>query len=360
VRGGEGSGVAPPPVRLFPGGILDPGGRTAYLASAADGIEAIDLTTGELLWQTHEAQVPILVLGNRLIAQAGVKRNRLRILTFDLERKGECCAESDPVVLPGWVVTGESAGRTFSAHWRLDRHFLILDWEATAWSDGLNSTTHRQPSTRKHAEGSARIDLEGEVRLQARERPHESEDVRQPRFLEKQAVRWHKVIDRHLAALILEEVPDAEPEKSLPRANRRYRLVLRAWEQTTGKPIPEVIVLTGRRPIVLPTLDEQFLLVRDAAPEGGELVASESAREKDWYVFSLDTLTRHGRVSWVPGTQAALLYLNRAYFLVAGAVTGPLERPGMRAQSVQAFDMLNGKKLWERPVAGRSIAPPSR
>jgi hypothetical protein len=360
---GEVRFAVPRQARPFPGGILDPGGRTAYLAGAGEGIEAIDLTTGEVVWQTHEAQIPILVLGNRLLAQAGVKRNRLRVLTFDLERKGECIAESDPVVLPAWVVTGEAPGRSFSAVWKQDKHYLTLDWEATAWSDGLKSSTHRQPSTRKHAVGSARIDLEGgEVELQVLEKLPQSAEAPLPRFLEKQAVRWHKVIDHYLAALILEEAPDTgKPAgKETSPGERKYRFVLRAWDRVTGKPIPEVEVLTGRRLVVLPTLDEAFLLVRDAAPDPGELVSSATDKEKDWYVFPLDALTLRGRVPWVPGTQSALLFAGRAYFLVAGPVTGPLDRPGVRSQSVQAFDLVRGKKLWERPVAGRSITPPSR
>ena len=36
-------------------------------------IDAIDLATGDVVWHTYEAQVPLLVVGDRLYAQAGVK-----------------------------------------------------------------------------------------------------------------------------------------------------------------------------------------------------------------------------------------------------------------------------------------------
>src|SRR5262249_43794681 len=56
---------------LLPAGIADPAGRVGYFASASGGIEAIDLTSGKVLWQTHEAQRPVLLDGEHLLAQAG-------------------------------------------------------------------------------------------------------------------------------------------------------------------------------------------------------------------------------------------------------------------------------------------------
>src|SRR5579872_3615325 len=143
----------------FPSGIADLAGRTAYLANPHGGIDVVDLTTGDLLWETSEAQRPLLLVGDRLYAQAGVKRNRLRILSFDLTRRGECVLESDPVVLPAWVVAGEAPGHSFQARWRLDRNFLVLDWQARAWCTIPRATAEQQRAARKEAAGQARIDL---------------------------------------------------------------------------------------------------------------------------------------------------------------------------------------------------------
>src|SRR5215472_16888714 len=71
-----------PPIPL-PAGIADPAGQIGYFAGADGCIEAINLATGKVLWHTHEAQRPLLVDGGHLLAQAGVKRNRLRILRLD-------------------------------------------------------------------------------------------------------------------------------------------------------------------------------------------------------------------------------------------------------------------------------------
>src|SRR5690242_21101788 len=67
----------------LPHGLADPAGRIGFFASATGGIEALDLVSGKVLWQTHEAQRPLLLDGDHLIAQAGTKRNRLRILRLD-------------------------------------------------------------------------------------------------------------------------------------------------------------------------------------------------------------------------------------------------------------------------------------
>src|SRR5438876_524457 len=81
--------AAPPPPTMLPlpgGAVAEPTGRTGFLPGAA-GLEAIDLATGDVLWHSAEAQRPLLLDGGRLYAQAGGKRNRLRVLAFDLSRK---------------------------------------------------------------------------------------------------------------------------------------------------------------------------------------------------------------------------------------------------------------------------------
>src|SRR6185437_12422178 len=107
----------------------------------------------------------VLVIGDRLYAQAGVKRNRLRILAFDI-KSGECVLESDPVVLPRWVVTDDGPGHAFSSHWRLERKHLVLSWEARVWAHGAPTAVQLSFSAQKQASGQARINLDsGKVDL---------------------------------------------------------------------------------------------------------------------------------------------------------------------------------------------------
>jgi hypothetical protein len=43
------------PVLLPGGGIADPDGKVGYFPSVAGGIEAVDLATGKVLWDSREA-----------------------------------------------------------------------------------------------------------------------------------------------------------------------------------------------------------------------------------------------------------------------------------------------------------------
>src|SRR5229473_1044909 len=80
--------AAPAPDRpdsvVFPDGVADAAGKTAYVANAAGGIDAIDLAKGELLWDTKEATKPLALLGDKLLAQTPVKdkANQLRIIVL--------------------------------------------------------------------------------------------------------------------------------------------------------------------------------------------------------------------------------------------------------------------------------------
>jgi hypothetical protein len=341
-----------PPARPIPlpGGIADPAGRTGFVTSAAGGIDAVDLKTGELLWDTNEAQRPLLVVGSRLVAQAGVKRNRLRILVFDLTDHGECVLESDPVVLPGWVVTGNAPGRSFETCWRLARNQLVLGWEASAWYAGTTRPTAQQEAAaRKSAAGVARIDLEtGRVELGPAEKA-EPEAVPAPvRPLEKLAVRWHGVLAGRPSALIMEE------------SDGQQALVLRSWEPGTGKAAGQKEVLRGRRLLAQRTLDGHFLCLRDSGPIPDGKALAQGAKVTPWTLFSLELGGPVGTMPYEAGTQDIAVVGARAYYAVSGPVRGPLDRPLVQPRTLKALDLKTGKVVWERAVAGKQLAPPVR
>jgi hypothetical protein len=372
----------------FPGGVLDVTGRTAFVAGADGALEALDLLTGDVVWKTHEAQVPLLVVGDRLIAQAGVKRNRMRLLTLDIKHKGEVLSESDPVVFPRWVVTGDSPGHTFEARWRLEGRKAVINWTASAWAESVDSSTHREPSTRKEGDGSARIDLEtGSVETGPAEQVPPSPTAQLPRQLQKQAVRWSRLIDRHLLALVLIDAdPSAKiaptsdfhstkdggevpwgPKKPGTRDDavrvpkpREYILRLHAWDWLTGKPMPPRDLIRGRRPTVLPTLDNEYLLLHDAGAAPDEMVSSTTAEQRAWDIVAVMTLQSAGKLPFVAGAHSPMVIDNRVYYLVAGPITGPLDRPAVRSQNLQVYDLATKKVLWERPIAGKALHPPGQ
>jgi hypothetical protein len=334
---------------LLPAGIADPTGRTGFFAGAEGCVEAIDLATGKVLWRTHEAQLPLLVDGDHLLAQAGVKRNRLRILRLDLSRHGECDLESDPVVFPGWVVTGEAHGRSFVARWHLAKHQLVLNWEAAAWYVGQGRPTPEQEAAaRKHADGTVLIDLRtGQVETRPATKTTVSPPPALPDHLEQKSVRWQGLIGRHWKVLALEE------------AEGHQRFVLHSWDWRSEKVAPPRELLHGKRLLARVTLDERVLCLREVAPspdENGTLKPTKS--QACWWLFSVETGEPIGRVPDEAGMQSLAVLGKKVFYLVPGVLRGSLDQPSLQPRVLKAVDLSSGKKIWEHPVAGKLHTPP--
>lgn len=338
---------AAPPI-LLPEGIADPSARVGYFSSAGGGIEAIELTTGKVMWQTNEAQRPLLVDGDHLIAQAGVKRNRLRILRLDLKRKGECDLESDPVVFPAWVVTGEAPGGSFTAHWHLEKHQLLLDWEASAWYIGKGRPTPEQEkAARKHAAGVAGIDLRtGQVEVRPAEEKEGKPSPALPDLLEKQSVRWHRLINKQWKVLTLEQ------------AEGLQRFVLHTWDRHTKKALEPRELLKGRRLLCRVTLDERVLFLRESSPGPDERGTLMPRKAQAWWLFTAQTGELVGHIPDEAGMHALVVLDKRVYYLLPGPLRGRLDQPSVHSRVLKAVDLATGKKLWERPVSGKLLAPP--
>jgi hypothetical protein len=335
----------------LPCGLADPAGRTGFFASASGGIEAVELKTGELLWQSSEAQRPLLVSGTRLIAQAGFKRNRLRILVFDLTQNGECVLESDPVVLPAWVVVADAPGRSFDAHWQLDRNQVVLSWEANAWYAGMEKpTAQEQAAARKHAAGTARIDLDtGQVELGPAEKTADRPAAELFPELEKKAIRWQGEIGKARAAILLEEKDDYQT------------LLLRTWDRATGQEGPAKELAKGKRLLLRPTLDGHFLCLRDGGLAPDEKNLGRDRKDQFFNLLSVDLGgALVARVPYEPGIQAVTVLGTRVYYSVSGNVRGRIDRPMTQQRTLKVYDVAAGKVVWSRPVAGTVVVPPQR
>lgn len=335
------------PVRL-PAGLADPAGHIGYFAGASDGIEAIDLASGKVLWQTHEAQRPLLLDGDHLLAQAGTKRNRMRILRLNVKRDGECDFESDPIVFPAWVVTGEAQGHSFTAHWHRDKHQLVLDWEASAWYSGKSRPTPEEKSAaQKHADGIARIDLRtGQIEVLPAEKKQAATLPPLPEQLEKKALRWQALIGQQWKVLALEE------DKG------QQCFVLHSWDQKQDTEQQPKELLRGKKLLARTTMDEQILCLREASPSPGENGSFAQKKPQIWWLFSVQTGKLLGRIPDEAGMNSIVVLGKRVFYLVPGTLRGSLDQAHVQPQTLRAVDLSGGQKLWERPVAGKLIAPP--
>jgi hypothetical protein len=341
---------SPPAASVFlPQGIADPAGHTGFFASADGGIEAVDLASGKVLWHTHEGQRPLLLDGDRLLAQAGTKRNRLRILRFDAKHNGECDFESDPVIFPAWVVTGEAEGHSFAAHWQIQKHHLVLDWEASAcYASKTPPTPEEAQAARKHASGIARIDLRtGQVEIGPAQKKETPPLPPLPDHLEKKAQRWQGLVGPLCKVLTLEE------------ENGQQCLVLHSWDRRNQTEQTPKELLRGKRLLVRPTLDEQILCLHEVNPSPDERASLMPKKTSGWWwLFSVQTGKLVGRIPEDAGMNAIVVRGKRVFYLVPGSFRGALNQPSIQPQILRVIDLSSGKKLWERPVAGKLITPP--
>jgi hypothetical protein len=318
---------------VFPGGILDTTGRTAYVRSG-EGIAAIDLARGDIVWHRREAQIPLLVAGERLYAVALNPTNKLSILAFDLASKAENVFQTEVTDFPRWVSTLEQPGKEFRFRWTREHATLILTWQAQARSDAGPS---------KKATGRMRIDLTtGRVKAEA---PHAGTpetlgtSAEVPRQFERLSVRWHGRRSGQLMAAVLEEMEGSKA------GDRKQRFVFRTWDGRSGKATENKEMFRGSQLVLLTDLDERYFWIRDAGNNGGPKSVEHLAGQP-WKVFSGLDGNEVANVPWVPGTTAATLVGRRAYQLAISGRRLTAERPPVARHTLHAFDLDTGKRLW--------------
>lgn len=302
----------------FPGGVLDESGRTAFVP-VEEGIEAVDLETGLSRWRNSQATWPLFVSGDQLYT-VSLRRGSMSVMALGLTEKGAKSYESDSIELPTWV-----DANNLRLAWTLHKRTLTSAWQA------------RGSLGRQH-QGCVSINLAETKVTPTKEGCPLVVEVVAPALLQREAVRWHRSIAGHLHAVVEED----GPMSSLLR--RKKTLVLRVWNEASGKETRAVEMISGTRPMLLPGLDGRQVWVR----EGGTFEAPGDA--SPWQVHS--ALDGHvvARVTFVPGTSQGSVIGNRAYGIVTRTGRVLLEGISGRRHELYAVDIESGKILWRRPV----------
>jgi outer membrane protein assembly factor BamB len=158
---------------IIPGGVTDAAGKIGYLSLPKGGIVAVDLEKGDVLWESKEANRPLIVAGNRLAALATDKdkSNVLRVVAIDTDPKGKKSVTS-PIKLPDWAVVGtgrdhQQAGKSFMARAQLVKGSLVLKWWAgSRYYGGAAPSPEVLKNATKDATGIATVNLEtGKVEM---------------------------------------------------------------------------------------------------------------------------------------------------------------------------------------------------
>jgi outer membrane protein assembly factor BamB len=327
----------------LPLGIADAGGKAGFLANAKGGIDAVNLATGELLWESTAAGKPLAVEGGKVAALQPVagKANVVEIVFLDAT-DGKQVLVSDPVVFPEWVSVELTHGRTFTSSARVQKGVLLLSWEAHAfYAGGAAPTPEVIRRAKKEASGVARIDCAtGKVAMDraAVEQPELPEALQKVKSQQYWTGRDWKT-DPILAG----ETVCALEVENLGKGESVMRL--KRWELATGKEKETVELLHGKA--IWPQLsgDGRFLFVHQALVKE-QLPAGNYA----WWIFDLQSGKQVAKIPFEPGMADLAFVADKVFFVRAGSPKGP---PGLATEMprvVRALDAKTGKQLWERAV----------
>jgi hypothetical protein len=146
----------------IPGGVADTAGKVVYLAGGNDSVEAVDAATGDVIWESKEAQRPLAIDGTRLVAQVRRgqgKANLLQLVVLNTAN-GNAVAKPQTVTFPDWIAIDGGIGLTFAASATMSDDVLELVWQANReYAGQVPLKPEEQTAMRKLETGTAQIDL---------------------------------------------------------------------------------------------------------------------------------------------------------------------------------------------------------
>jgi outer membrane protein assembly factor BamB len=325
------------------GGLADAEGKRAFVPGAKGGIDALDLETGKVLWNSREAERPLAVVDAKLLAYRPVKDkpNAVVVVTLDVGDKGKALRESDPVVFPDWANVGLAHGRSFTTSARVEGDALWLRWQARAWYvRGADPTEEDEKAARKDADGAARVDLRtGQVEMLDADRMPPEPGPKLSAELIKAAAR--PVYDSFGTRNLVRTVGNL----AVVIDRRKGELILSRWELGTGKPLDAV------------TLVDAPAFLWHFAPGGRILVHPYSLKDPlpvqydVWRVFDLSTGKQFGEFANDHGTEITTALGPRAYYVTVAPPRKPDDES--RPRTLKAVDLKTGKVVWQHPIEPR-------
>jgi hypothetical protein len=344
--------LAEPPSKpvLLPKGVADPSGHTGFVTNPSGGIDAINLTSGKLLWQVDPTQRPLIVKGNRLFSLVPEEKraHAARVIVLDVDRQGKKILESDPVVFPAWASLHETPGCVLRLEAAIDDHDLILRWEAHArYVGGAAAPPAIREKYKKDASGVVRVNQEtgGVTSLPAP--PAAPEPLH--------ADLKHVTSSAYYLGAAIEEAPLVVGNKLIALAVNESKgsedVVLKTWDAKTGKPFDPVSLRRGKGLVARVTDDKQYVVVLEEAADAA------TARKFPSWVFELTNGRPVAHLNLEPAIQAMTVLEPRLYYAVAQVSAKPTS--GIKQPwTLKAADIKSGQILWERPIEGARVTPP--
>jgi len=322
---------------------------TVYLMNPKRGIDAVDLSSGKLLWSTTNAAKPLLLHGRRLVAQAesAAPGNRLRIVVLDAQDAGKLLLEAN-VQLPKdtQVAIDDGLGITFRTSTRLHDDKVIVSWQYSEQHIG-GAPPGPNDKVRVTA-GAVRIDLKT-----GNTDSLKSEEV--PPTPETQ-------LPDNVARLItlgtlpgpLWQVGNVLAAIERTRDKGGQRTILRRWHSETGRPMPEVVLFGGELTYRYTSADGRYLL--------GSKRLDSAKHPWAWRIYALETGKQVAEVH--NPSPAAWFFITASSLILEAPPTGRISNGGVvidKPLRLHVIDLETSNELWEWPfrdTAYRGPYPP--
>ncbi|MDO8434754.1 MAG: hypothetical protein Q7S58_20345 [Candidatus Binatus sp.] len=334
---------------LRPGVMIDAAAGAAYLMNPGGGIDAIDLSSGKLLWSTTAAAKPIALFDDRLAAQAETHGDArvLPIVVLDTKNGGKVVlTASIPMPDGTWASVDEGLGTSFQISARVEHERLLVSWSASQRT--ISGIASPGPPPERKDRGDASIDLktghvetltaEQGARMRAGERP-----AKNPRMSGAERLQSPpRLVGNFFIATEVSSSGD--------------RATLKRWSADTGEPLPDVELGAG---FVTATPAADGLLVAAAKAVGAGPIGLQ---EYLWSIYSLTSGKRVAEIQMFPSSapffiwRSNLIYVSPQY---ARRVKGTLLQEPLE---LRALNLKPGTEVWKRELrdtAYRGPSPPS-
>ncbi len=325
----------------FPKGVADEAGQRGFVSKQEGGIDALDLSNGELLWSTDVASRPLIVNGEQLLAQSTMseQENAFRVAALDAARDGSLLSMSEPLVFPDWVQVDETDESLFSIRARLREGELWLTWEAhSRYRGGAPPPQFILREATKDFVGTTIVNLRtGEVRMLS--------DVETTRAQEPSDSQLHPSLPYQMGFSQREAgwmVDDKIAALASVERGGQQSIILQTWDAQTGEANPSVELSSESGQTFYVTPEGLYIFLQSEEPEatGGE--------QRRWKIFS--TQTGQPVAEWlVEASAQAACVLNdsKVYYLAAEASS---DDAAHESQMLKARDLKTGELLWERQL----------
>jgi len=329
-----------------PGVLVDPDRPAVYLMNPQGGIDAVDLSSGALIWSTVAAAKPLLLHGDLLVAQAEGGGN-FDIVTLDTKNAGRLVLVAT-VDLPEGVSASvdDGLGTSFLVSARRDESGVFVLWRFA--TQQISGADPGEDAAVRQVSGAARIDLEtGRVDPLDPQAVPEPAEPPLPENVARLIETGELTGPVWRAGSVLATIVRA-------RDRTGERVTLRRWEADSGAPLPSVLLFGPELTLRYPSVDSRHLLA-------SKLIDAATSTW-GWSIYSLETGERVAEVPVPLAGTPFFIWKSRLIHRsppLSKHVEGQWISEPLKVRSIEAA---SGVEIWARSIrdtAYRGPLPPT-